>query len=68
MSDHPCVSRRLRKEKGTFVIIGFVKWKEKTWAQAKNMPAIPICNLNPQAMKPAMKFGTFKHGWQVPEP
>ena len=29
MSDHPCVSRRLRKEKGTFVIIGFVKWKEK---------------------------------------
>ena len=42
--------------------------KKKTWAQAKNMPAIPICNLNPQAMKPAMKFGTFKHGWQVPEP
>ena len=35
MSDHPCVSRRLRKEKGTFVIIGFVKWKEKTWAQAQ---------------------------------
>ena len=27
-----------------------------------------MCNLNPQAMKPAMKFGTFKHGWQVPEP
>ena len=29
---------------------------------------LPICNLNPQAMKLAMKFGTFKHGWQVPEP
>ena len=29
MSDHPCVSRRLRKEKGTFVISWFVTWKEK---------------------------------------
>ena len=40
MSDHPCVSRRLRKEKGTFVIIGFVKWKEKTWAQASSISSI----------------------------
>ena len=35
MSDHPCVSRRLRKEKGTFVIIGFVKWKEKNMGPSK---------------------------------
>jgi len=78
VSDHPCVSRRLRKEKGTFVIIWFVKWKEKNMGPSEKhvrgqeeeseTMLYPFVTSTPQVMKPAMRFGTLNAVSHIHDP
>ena len=61
MSDHPCVSRRLRKEKGTFVIIGFVKWKGMELSSCENhqTKSRRMLEKNPRSSKPIYDIATI---------